>query len=146
MNIEQKQYKEMFEEVRLSDDKKAKLEEAMRMEIGRKRGFSFKRFAVLATCAVTMLSCVCIAGAQVSKAMKEKSIEEMLEEKGDVITNEPRGEKIPNKVTPETKEVTILVSLVIKEITQHATIIKVATTHTINFLDLNLLSVILLYL
>ena len=109
MNIEQRQYKEMFEEVRLSDDKKAKLEEAMRMEIGRKRGFSFKRFAVLAICAVTMISCVCIAGAQVSKAMKEKSINEMLKEKGDVITDEPRGEKIPNKVTPDTKEVTILV-------------------------------------
>ena len=109
MNAEQRQYKEMFEEVRLSDAKKAKLEEAMRMETGRKRSISFKRFAVLAACTVTMLSCVCIAGAQVSRAMKEKSIKEMLEQKGDVITNEPRGEKIPNKVTPDTKEVTILV-------------------------------------
>ena len=74
MNAEQRQYKEMFEEVRLSDAKKAKLEEAMRMETGRKRSISFKRFAVLAACTVTMLSCVCIAGAQVSRAMKEKSI------------------------------------------------------------------------
>ena len=37
MNIEQKQYKEMFDEVGLSEDKKAKLEEVMRKETGCKR-------------------------------------------------------------------------------------------------------------
>lgn len=109
MNIEQKQYKEMFDEVGLSEDRKAKIEEAMRMETGRKRRMSFKKRVIFATCMVTVLSCVCIASAQMSEEEKKKTVKESLAEKGDVITFESIAERIPNKVTPDTKEITMLV-------------------------------------
>ena len=109
MNIEQRRYKEMVAEVRLSEDRKVKLEEIMRMESGHKRNFSFKKYAVIVSCAVMMLSCICMASVQVAKAMKEKTVKEMLEEKGDIITDNSRGEGIPNRVTAITKEVTLLV-------------------------------------
>lgn len=109
MNIEQRQYKEMFDEVRISEDRKAKIEEAMRMETGRKRKMSFKKMVILAACMITVLSCVCIAGAQMSEEEKKKTVKEALEEKGDVITFDSIAERIPNKVTPDTKEITILV-------------------------------------
>lgn len=109
MNIEQKQYKEMFDEVGLSEDKKAKLEEVMRKETGCKRRINFRKMLILGACTVTILSSVCIAGAQVAKDTREKTEKEMLVEKGDVITDDSRGEEIPNKVTPDTKEITMLV-------------------------------------
>ncbi len=110
MSKEQMQYKykEMFNDVRLSEDRKAKIEEAMSMETVHKRRVSVKRITVLATCMVTVISCVCIAGAQIGKEDKKKTVKEALAEKGDVITDNSMGERIPNKVTPDTKEVTIL--------------------------------------
>ena len=111
MSKEQMQYKykEMFDEVRLSEERKSKIEEAMRMETGHKRRVSVKRLAVLAACMVMVISCVCIAGAQMGKEENKKTVKEMLAEKGDVITDKYSEERIPNKVTPDTKEVTILI-------------------------------------
>lgn len=109
MSIEQRQYKEMFDEVKLSEDRKAKIEEAMRMDAVAKRKFSVRKWAVIATCMIAMISCVCVAGAQMSEEERKKAVEEALEEKGDVITFDSIGEPIPNKVTPDTKEITILV-------------------------------------
>ena len=109
MSIEQRQYKEMFDEVKLSEDRKAKIEEAMRMDAGSKRKFSVRKWAVIATCMIAMISCVCVAAAQMSEDERKKAVEEALEEKGDVITFDSIGEPIPNKVTPDTKEITILV-------------------------------------
>ena len=109
MSIEQRQYKEMFDEVKLSEDRKAKIEETMRMDTGSNRKFSVRKWAVIATCMIAMISCVCVAGAQMSEEERKKAVEEALEEKGDVITFDSIGEPIPNKVTPDTKEITILV-------------------------------------
>ena len=60
MSKEQMQYKykEMFNNVRLSEDRKTKIGEAMSMETVHKRRVSVKRITVLATCMVTVLSCV----------------------------------------------------------------------------------------
>ena len=111
MSKEQMQYKykEMFDEVRLSEERKSKIEEAMRMETGHKRRVSVKRLAVLAACMVMVISCVCIAGAQMGKEENKKTVKELLAEKGDVITHKHSEERIPNKITPDTKEVTILI-------------------------------------
>ena len=77
--------------------------------MGHKKRISVKKNAVLATCMIAMLSCVCVAGAQMNKDNKKKLVEEALVEKGDVITFDTIGERIPNQVTPDTKEITILV-------------------------------------
>ena len=105
MSTEQRRYKEMFDEISLSEDRKVKIEEAMRMETRTKRKFSVAKFAVLTTCMIAMLSCVCVAA-----PMVVKTVEDMLKEKGDVITYESRGEGIPNKITLDTKEITMLVN------------------------------------
>lgn len=106
MSMEQIQYKEMFNEVRLSDDKKKSIENAM-MESGKtRRTFSVKKVAIMAACMVAVILCVCIAaGNHIAKSKREK-----LEEKGDIITYDSRGEGIPNKITPDTKEITMLVN------------------------------------
>ena len=111
MSKEQMQYKykEMFNDVRLSEDRKTKIGEAMSMETVHKRRVSVKRITVLAACMVAVISCVCIAGAQMGKEENKKTVKEMLAEKGDVITDKYSEERIPNKVTPDTKEVTILI-------------------------------------
>ena len=105
MSIEQRQYKEMFDEIKLSEDRKAKIEEAMRMDTGSKRKFSVAKLAVLTVCMIAMLSCVCVAAPIVVG-----TVEEMLNEKGDVITYESRSERIPNKVTVDTKEIIMVVN------------------------------------
>lgn len=104
MSMEQKQYKEMFNEIKLSEDKKKSIEEAM-MESGRvRRRFSARKLVIITACMVAVLSCVCMAAPYIAR-----SVQELLEERGEVITYESRGEGIPNKVTADTREITMLV-------------------------------------
>lgn len=103
MSMEFKNYKEMFDDVQLSEDKKIQIEQAMVFDNSYKKRFSLKKFVVLATCMITVLSCVCIAGAQIAKSRKE-----VLEEKGDIITYESRAAHVLNKITADTKSITII--------------------------------------
>lgn len=102
--MEQRQYKEMFNEIKLSEDKKTSIEEAM-MDSGKmKRRFSARKFVIITVCMVAMMSCVCMAAPHIAR-----SVREILEQRGEVITYESRGDGIPNKITLDTKEITMLV-------------------------------------
>lgn len=104
MSMEQKQYREMFNEIKLSEDKKKSIEETM-MESGRsRRHFSARKLVIITVCMVAALSCVCMAAPHIAR-----SVQELLEQRGDVITRESRGDGIPNKITADTKEITLLV-------------------------------------
>ena len=102
--MEQRQYKEMFNEIKLSEDKKKSIEDAMMKNVRAKRHFSARKFVIITVCMAALMSCVCMAAPHVVRTVRE-----MIEQRGEVITYESRGDGIPNKITVDTKEITLLV-------------------------------------
>ena len=119
-----KEYKEMFDEIKVSDERLDEIEMAMKQATSVRRRPSMRKVVVLAACMAMLVPAGVMAGEAIVEVVKQyqiehedieyvgidKDVRDELQENGTIVNNELAEDKVKNKITADTKYIVAMVN------------------------------------